>query len=623
MKNERGYALLITVFTIVIIAVIGVSLITITANSNRTTVSERQSQSLYYIAEAGINNEKAEVIKIISDFTNKAILYMNTLPTSEQKAEKFEEKILSELKAEFCNHGTDTVCDKRNILNDYFNLQNNKQPLAHVKNSMQCKSENGKTTCEFSLTSKGYIKNEESRNRQLTQQLKISLDELAQANISTENGESPTQDLGNYPAELLNALSGFAALVSNTIQIDKSGILEGFMGSQLGKNGFINIPQNDKRIKDVSALNGVDLNILLPPTPAFVISSSVPTYNLNNLGSPRSMPVQCIIDADKPTKRKEYVFQCDAGIKKYDLLDLSQGNYYKLGDLIVDRNDLEIRTGNQDVYLVVDKFLMNAQNLKVTGNGKLHLIVKEEIQLDDKVNEDGSINKLAIYYEGNKKWEIKKEKFILNGDLIVRNAEFYTEKEIEVNGTFYADKSNISFADGVKINNFHLNSGNVNITSSAKFYGHYIQLNGNLNIENYTHFYDETYLGNVDLVSGGGSDFYKNLYIKNGNATFNRLVNIHGSIYFEGKKQISINHTVDAKKGKPIIAPNGKVVLTGTADVKSPVIAKDILIQNGYIKYDGTVNLGNMPSPPPPTQNSKVIFTPLKYSIYESPLIEK
>ena len=59
MKNERGHALFLALLAIVFVSVVGIGLLTVSANSNKITVYERQNQALYYIAEAGINHSKS------------------------------------------------------------------------------------------------------------------------------------------------------------------------------------------------------------------------------------------------------------------------------------------------------------------------------------------------------------------------------------------------------------------------------------------------------------------------------------------------------------------------------------------------------------------------------------
>lgn len=53
-KNEQGFTLVITILAIMLISILGLSLMTTTANSKKISQSEYVDQSAYYIAEAGL-----------------------------------------------------------------------------------------------------------------------------------------------------------------------------------------------------------------------------------------------------------------------------------------------------------------------------------------------------------------------------------------------------------------------------------------------------------------------------------------------------------------------------------------------------------------------------------------
>ena len=71
MKNERGYALLVAVLSIVFIMLLGIGIVTVSSSSLKSTTVERSNQSLYYIAESGVNYYEA----ILYDAINQ--LYEN------------------------------------------------------------------------------------------------------------------------------------------------------------------------------------------------------------------------------------------------------------------------------------------------------------------------------------------------------------------------------------------------------------------------------------------------------------------------------------------------------------------------------------------------------------------
>lgn len=84
-SNEQGYALFLTILVLSLVSVLGISLITITSNANKITVSERSDQSLYYIAETGINLEKAKILQTIEQIYDKLQSDINDPDENKQK----------------------------------------------------------------------------------------------------------------------------------------------------------------------------------------------------------------------------------------------------------------------------------------------------------------------------------------------------------------------------------------------------------------------------------------------------------------------------------------------------------------------------------------------------------
>ena len=65
MKNEKGYILLVTLMALVFIGIIGLSLFTVTLTTHSQSTSERKDQSVFYVAEAGLNIKEARLVKLI------------------------------------------------------------------------------------------------------------------------------------------------------------------------------------------------------------------------------------------------------------------------------------------------------------------------------------------------------------------------------------------------------------------------------------------------------------------------------------------------------------------------------------------------------------------------------
>lgn len=68
-QNERGYMLVGALLIIVLLFVVGLSLTTLASFSLKNASDERNHQSVYYIAEAGLNHLANEFEKRFPTFT--------------------------------------------------------------------------------------------------------------------------------------------------------------------------------------------------------------------------------------------------------------------------------------------------------------------------------------------------------------------------------------------------------------------------------------------------------------------------------------------------------------------------------------------------------------------------
>lgn len=85
--NEKGYVFVVALLLIVLISVLGLSLMTITSNTFKTTQHERTDQSVYYIAEAGLNEKRVEISQKLNNLLNEII------DEKDNKTLEFEERI--------------------------------------------------------------------------------------------------------------------------------------------------------------------------------------------------------------------------------------------------------------------------------------------------------------------------------------------------------------------------------------------------------------------------------------------------------------------------------------------------------------------------------------------------
>lgn len=649
MFNERGHALLLVIFTVVFISVIGVSLITVTTNSNKTTVHERQSQSLYYIAESGINFSKSNIVQSINDIAESTSSYINNLPAKDRTQAQYLKKVKEQLRTMFCTSDIDLQCNKFIEVHNNFATQNGKHPSANVSSTFGCEDKEQTTICTINLLSKGFFTENLAQNRTLSQKIEIDLNRMM--NVTTVSNNGGGTDQQDTDLTLLDMIRGFAVLTSETIKIDKKGKIEGNIGSLAGEDAITDNAE-DKRtiVQNVSAFKGVDLNVLLPPFPTYPVNpvnysslnltnslAVTPMYNLNSLGNPSSASIDS-----------------KGGVDKYDLLDLSNKKYVFI-DTLSTKNDLEIRTGNQDVYLVVNNLKVNNYDeIIINGTGKLTIIVKHEMLLKDKINETGNTSLLTLFYDSRKDLLIDDSSALIGGNFVIPDANvriksakairgdinllkgsISVESLVNLDGLFYVKNGVATFsyssltpirfqkdividqgtlnvlgyitvpnmylnnvnvvfnnAPSPKVTqNFFLNKGNVDLQNDVDFLGDYIQHEGSLNLARQTNFEGNTYLGKINLSAANSVDFEGNVYLKEGDLNLGKSSDIFGDLYVL-KGKINSTNIVDLH-GNIYYADVHDVTLAKFVDVKKNqlIVAPNasFIIEKGSVDVKGTV----------------------------------
>lgn len=676
MRNERGNALFLTLLTVVFVAVVGVGLLTVTAQSNKTTVKERQDQSLYYIAEAGINQAKSEVMVLLENLIEENIGYMNTLPASQRTTDNFAIEMEKRIKNQFCNP---TECNKFAKVYTDFQEQKGNRPIANVTSDLICYVLDNQRYCDIKLKSEGSLIGNALKTRKLEQQLSVNINRVVDSSITHGNGN------GNNPQSpnLIDLIRNYASLTTNETTVNGSAYIEGDAGSQKGIEAIhLNQKWNHDKEKttkvDTSNLNNIDLNVLLPPFPEFPVNpiNFTKAQSLNDIGPNH---LSCSIN-NVGNPNTSFEIKSKAGRDKYDLLDLTTSNYHKFLDLTY-KDKLDIKIGDGVTYLEVETLSLT-DKVTINGSGTLKLLVKNKLNLEDEVNINGAVNHLILCYTGENDLVFNDSSINFGGHIIVKNANVYIKKMKSIKGDFYVDNGMVTIEDSTKFygnyiqrlgsltvlaktefNNvyfddvsavfdnerkpiihgtFYINNGVIDLQEDIIIYGPYIQLNGEFKLAKRTEFDVNFYLGDVKLSPAANVNFNKDIIIKNANLNLKSITNVYGdiyvlngdvlgggfvdlygNIYYWGTNDITFSKFLDDKKNKLIDAPNAKINVLGSVDIKGIVIANELYLNdNAYIKYGYPENISYLETTPLPSE-STIDFTPLNGYLTESPIVER
>ncbi|SOB93919.1 Tfp pilus assembly protein PilX [Ureibacillus xyleni] len=77
LKNQDGFSMVIALMTLVLLSIIGISMFSISNNTTKASERERDDQAVYYIAEAGLVNARAEFKDIVNSEYNNLNNYID------------------------------------------------------------------------------------------------------------------------------------------------------------------------------------------------------------------------------------------------------------------------------------------------------------------------------------------------------------------------------------------------------------------------------------------------------------------------------------------------------------------------------------------------------------------
>lgn len=351
LKNNDGYSIMMTFLIIILLSVLGISLLTVSANSLKTSSNEQIYQSAYYAAEAGLNTEKVRLYNYIDEAYEFVVEdYKNSTPTA---------KINYDADTIFYNKLRELLGPVTSYKLEDFEDQFNNTVSANI--SLAELSVNPLT---YEIKSQGTIG---KSNRFLKQTYSIDL------NISSDTTPSGSN----------RALHTFG-----DINISGGSRIDGNIASESGK-----LSKDIWSRLDGEFSNHIPLTASLPPFPTDMINS------LETLSYPQNSKYKHYEVIKSGNLTLDNLIGINYELK---LTDNMKFNTLKLNHL----NTLTINTGNSDKHILVDNLILkNSGGIKIIGSGKLNLYVKNNIEIGDlsSINNTGSSESVSIFYSGTNK----------------------------------------------------------------------------------------------------------------------------------------------------------------------------------------------------------------------------
>ncbi len=479
IKNQRGSALALALFLVVIISILGISLLSVSSNSLKQVDYERKDQAVFYIAEAGMNLAKLEVKKELAKIQK----------SSYQQIKKWIEDENINRKSALppsCLTKAEAEAEYRRILYSEFTTFKNDPPVSdsHAISAgkeatitldtnlpdTKLPADGTPLLYRINIVSKGSI--DGAKEREVTQEIEIKPSLPFSEDVDCGDGDGENNNVqppGSFP-------DGYAAFVSGNISITEGGSITGNVSLQKGTftlkggasvNGDISLENSNNIIADhwltyttVPKLNIDPKNYLSPtffPDDKFLASKSLP-YALKHTIGDQWNPYDVIdnqgnYNAPHTWRDPNYTLNLSSGSSsiKFRNFTVNTGN------------DFTIDVGNnREVDIYIDNLDIKNGKIFIKGNGKLNIYAKNISNFIGPFNQNGSSSQLNIYHQGSATINLDAHSKI-SGSFINKSSNMVLTSGAAIYGNIISGGRNIEISGGVPTNGQYIIAPNANI----------------------------------------------------------------------------------------------------------------------------------------------------------------
>lgn len=368
-QNEHGYSLLIAIFALALFSILGMGILTISANTLKTSTNERVDQSVYYIAEGALVETKKKLLNDIEGTLK------NSTEIANLKEDFIDGKIdldtfYTEINDIFFIKIQNEIIPKYNGLIKDFEDSFGNETFADINviGTLSIEPTTNKEILTIQINSEGNIDN---KQRNVSQ--KITIPGL---NVKKEE-ESKEIEVTTIET----------VVVGQKKIVTKKEIIEP-----------IKIPFTIQALDSFSTGNGANTSI----EGCVVFSKNTTVSDQKNKAEKCPSNINGLNFADlnypKPSNEdmNDWQSEYSSGAK------LVLENNLNIPTLNSPSKDFEINVGDKNIIIVVDKLdFSNIENFKVVGNGSLSIYVNSEV-IFNKQSTIGNVNKFNLFYYGEK-----------------------------------------------------------------------------------------------------------------------------------------------------------------------------------------------------------------------------
>ncbi len=422
---------------LVVLMVLGASILGLSFNNSFITRGERDDQSVFYIAEAGVNYALVKINKIAEN---------NAENIDYKSSTEFFNAVYSEIIS------ANIIEDVKKV--DFESFQNEKPKIKTLIINKEGSTE------ELVIESTGKIGKKE---RTVVQKIHVSYEPTTSLPPG-QGGNSDNPSSGNNGTNsslpTINVPEGTAVFVNGTIKMP-NGTINGSVGTNLKGDKSVTLDGGASISGNIFVPSGSENDALKKPD---WMNTTIP-IGLKDEGvielpgfpefPPYNMPSNITITNGNNKKEviKNGSLYADNWMTDNYTLDMTENLH--LTNLKVDQNNtLKINVGNEDRVIVVDNLDVIQGHIQVIGTGKLTFMVSDKINVKGSIGNSSSANQLGIF---------------LQGSTTNKHKEVFFSDETQINGSFYAEDANITMTGGGGIKGNILTGGEkVSISGGVK-----------------------------------------------------------------------------------------------------------------------------------------------------------
>lgn len=462
IKNHQGYALFLTILVLMLVSVIGISLLTITANANKTTIHERENQALFYIAEAGVNLEKSKVLKVLEELNLKVLKeldgeikasFKNLDPNMDE--EELQNLYYEKLVYVFCEKYSDCKYGSTHYLEEQFS----KKPKAETEVSIDLNQQ--PIYPIITITSTGSFEEYPAQSRTVTQELIVKIN----VTIQPKEGGNDQPNEGEPKNENVLPLENFTVFTNGDIDLRGSATIHGNAGSIQGNislDGGSTITgsiaaADESNLKYPDWMQGIkekftSLPEFLQNSPS-KLDHYLPEFPDKIFQEGEDFPLPKDYEIVKDYNKHWVIKDGHLNATSYlaDNFTLTLNNDTRLKSInITGSNTITIDIGNKDINLLVDKLNISQGHINIIGSGTLNIYAKEISSIGGscQLNLNGNPASLNIFYNGTAPLSFSGGAKV-NGSLYVKQSNLSLSGGFAFYGNIYSGGSMISISGGV------------------------------------------------------------------------------------------------------------------------------------------------------------------------------